>query len=69
VSPAASDESIAEEGLSKEQPLDASALNRTYTLYGLGIHYVQAEGGEPGSLPVQPDQTRPIPLGLGCTAC
>jgi hypothetical protein len=25
-----------------------SALNRTYTLYGLGVHYVQAEGGEPG---------------------
>ena len=26
-----------------------SALNRTYNLYGLGIHYVQAEGGEPGT--------------------
>jgi len=25
-----------------------SALNGTYTLYGLGVHYVQAEGGEPG---------------------
>jgi hypothetical protein len=25
-----------------------SALNRTYTLYGLGVHYVQAEGGELG---------------------
>jgi hypothetical protein len=26
----------------------SSALNRTYTLYGPGVHYVQAEGGEPG---------------------
>jgi hypothetical protein len=25
-----------------------SALNRTYTLYGLGVHYVQAQGGRPG---------------------
>src|SRR5271154_3924845 len=26
----------------------ASAPNRMYTLYGLGLHYVQAEEGEPG---------------------
>jgi hypothetical protein len=32
----------------KCQRLMHSGLNRTYTLYGLGVHYVQAWGGRPG---------------------
>jgi len=31
-----------------EQATLGSALTRMYTLYGLGVHYVQAEEGEPG---------------------
>jgi hypothetical protein len=68
VSLAASDESVAGEGLSKEQPLRHQRSQQDVHFVRPGIHYVQAEGDEPGSLPVQPDQTRPIPLGLGCTA-
>jgi hypothetical protein len=56
VSSSASGESVTREGFSKEQPFDASVLNRTYIMHRQREVSLEA-------YQYRPDEARPIPPG------